>query len=342
MEYNPFIISFLVTILFIVVLIPISKNIGLVDKPNYRKSHNGTIPLVGGISMFFGIVIGMYIMQLDMMLILPLAVVTTMGAVDDFIGIDFKLRFAVQIIAIIILFKYFATPVDSLGDILNQGNAVTLEWAIFFTIFASVGVINAFNFSDGIDGLAGGCALVSLISIILLSYLKGLMHLVPFLVLVVSVIIPYLLFNLYCTNCNSKIFMGDSGSMLIGLVLAYSLVHFSQGDNMIFSPVTALWIYALPLIDTVSIMLRRMMHKRSPFKPDRKHLHHLFQRLGYSDKKTLLILISISMVFAIIGLLSDFFHVAEWKMFTLFLAVFFIYFYFILHAWRLTVFLKNH
>jgi UDP-GlcNAc:undecaprenyl-phosphate GlcNAc-1-phosphate transferase len=324
------------------VLMPISKNIGLVDKPNYRKNHNGDIPLVGGVSMFSGITIGIYILQLDMILILPLAIVTIMGAVDDFIGISFKFRFAVQIMAIIILFKYFATPVNSLGDILSQGNVVTLEWAIFFTIFASIGVVNSFNFSDGIDGLAGGLALVTLMSIILLSHLKGLMHLVPFVVLVVSAIVPYLFFNLYCANCNSKIFMGDSGSMLIGLVLAYSLIHFSQDGSMIFSPVTALWIYALPLIDTVSIMLRRVIHKKSPFKPDRQHLHHFFQRLGYSDKKTLLILILISIVCATIGLLSDFFHVAEWKMFVLFIAVFFIYFYFILHAWRLTVLLKNH
>jgi len=341
-HYLVYFFVFITTIISIWFLTPIAIRVGLVDRPNYRKKHGNDTPLIGGIAILFGVMVGVFLLQLDLLLLLPFVIVTIMGSIDDLIGISFKLRFAIQIIAIVILFNYFANPLNNLGDILGLGDITLAKLSMVVTIFASIGVMNSFNFSDGIDGLAGSLAMITLSSVIVLSYLKDIKFFIPFLVVVILAIVPYLFFNLrYRSNQINKIFMGDAGSMLIGLILAYCLIHFSQGNNIVFSPVTALWIYALPLIDTVAIMLRRVINKKSPFKPDRKHLHHFFQRIGFSDRKTLFVLTLISITFAVIGVLSDLLHIAEWKMFVLFLIIFLVYFFAIMHAWKLAIFFNN-
>ena len=115
----------------------------------------------------------------------------------------------------------------------------------------------------------------------------------------VFALIPYLLFNLdLIGKGKGKIFMGDAGSTFLGLGISWALVSFSQGDNLIFSPVTALWIFSVPLIDTIFVMSRRVVNGKSPFKPDRKHLHHFFIQSGRTDRETLFIIVSFSIVMA--------------------------------------------
>ena len=116
--------------------------------------------------------------------------------------------------------------------------------------------------------------------------------------------------------------MGDAGSMLIGLAIVWLLIDLSQGEDRVFAPVTALWLFAMPLIEMVTAVLRRLTSGKSPFKPDLFHSHHLLIRLGFGEKTTLLVIILFSLLMAVIGILGELYGVAEWVMFVGFLLVF--------------------
>ena len=121
--------------------------------------------------------------------------------------------------------------------------------------------------------------------------------------------------------------MGDAGSMLIGLAIVWLLIDLSQGEDRVFAPVTALWLFAMPLIEMVTAVLRRLTSGKSPFKPDLDHSHHLLIRLGVGEKSTLLILILFSLLMAVIGILGELYEVAERVMFVGFLLIFGIHFF---------------
>ena len=120
--------------------------------------------------------------------------------------------------------------------------------------------------------------------------------------------------------------MGDAGSMFIGLSLAWVLIDLSQGEGGSFSPVIALWLFAFPLIEIVSTILRRLNSGMSPFKPDSSHTHHILLKLGYSNKKTLIIILIFSSIMAGIGIIGESYLIAENLMFLGFLLVF-VFFY---------------
>ena len=119
------------------------------------------------------------------------------------------------------------------------------------------------------------------------------------------------------------------------------MIELSQGGQRVFAPVTALWIFSIPLMDTISIIFRRIINGRSPFNPDREHLHHFFQSLGYSDRKALLIIIAMSVVMASIGIWSEYSDISEWKMFALFIFIFVLYLLGVMYAWRLKRLIKK-
>ena len=127
--------------------------------------------------------------------------------------------------------------------------------------------------------------------------------------------------------------MGDAGSMFLGFVLSWFLITLSQGDDRAMSPVTALWLFSAPLIETLTMMIRRVRNGRSPFSADREHLHHLLELAGYSKHMTLLIIIAASVLFAATGLLGHFLEVPEPVMFYSFLAAFGVYLVLIKRGW---------
>ena len=129
--------------------------------------------------------------------------------------------------------------------------------------------------------------------------------------------------------------MGDAGSMFIGLTIAWLLIDLSQGENRIFAPVTALWLFAVPLIEMSSAILRRLTSGKSPFMPDLYHFHHLLIRLGVGEKTTLLIMILFSLLMAVMGILGELYGIAEWVMFVGFLLIFGI------HIFSYRMFLRN-
>lgn len=321
----------------ILFLYPMAKKIGLLDHPCDRKCHSGTIPLVGGIAIYIATLTACSLVfhnntTINLFLISS-GLIVFLGALDDYLNLGAKIRLIAQVLIASILIFGAGRYIHYFGDLLGFGLLDIGAWGIIFTMVAILSAINAFNMTDGIDGLAGFLALNTYGSLALLFYLNGSNMLALPIILIFS-IIPFLLFNLgFVPGPVKKIFMGDAGSMFIGLSVVWLLVLGTQGDNPIFRPVTALWIIAVPLIDMTVIVIRRVQKGKSPLQADRGHLHHIFIRTGFSSHQALFYIVLISLIYSAIGLTGEFYAVPEWIMFALFMLVFCVYAYGIHHAW---------
>jgi UDP-GlcNAc:undecaprenyl-phosphate GlcNAc-1-phosphate transferase len=325
-----------------------AKKIGLVDKPNARKLHDGAIPLVGGLSICISLLYFLFnnpnILPHTELYAACILILVGVGVLDDKYDISFKLRFAVQAGLSIIMMVVGDIELITIGDVFGTGDVITLGWFGFLvTIFAVVGAINAFNMVDGIDGLLGGLSIVTFGGLGIMLYFDGQHNLAYICLVLVVTIVPYILLNLGAFGRKRKVFMGDAGSMLIGFTVIWLLLLSSQnGSKPPLRPVTALWLIAIPLLDMAAIMIRRVRRGDSPFKPDREHLHHIFQRLGLSSTQTLIVISSIASVFAAIGIGAEMLNIPEYVMFYAFVACFAIYLLLLSNIWSITAYIRKN
>ena len=179
---------------------------------------------------------------------------------------------------------------------------------------------------DGIDGLIGSLSLNTFTAIAVLFLMSGNNSYLSYPLMLATATLPYLMFNLgYFKKYSKKIFMGDAGSMFIGLSVIWLLTIGTQGNNTSFRPVTALWICAVPLMDMLAIVMRRYRKGKSPFKPDRDHLHHILQRAGLSSRQTLVVISIFAALMSLIGVLGEYFQVPESIELILFVLIFILY-----------------
>ncbi|AEG10757.1 UDP-N-acetylglucosamine--undecaprenyl-phosphate N-acetylglucosaminephosphotransferase [Shewanella baltica] len=346
MEYLiPLFTVFCLTCIAIKVLNPIAQRVGLVDLPNERKLHVGAIPLIGGISIYCSVLLvsSIFIEQSQVfnLYLISAALILFLGVLDDKYDLSVRIRMAAQVITASILIFGAGLYLTSFGHIFHFFDLKLGYVGIVVTILAVIGAINAFNMVDGIDGLAGMLSLVTFSSLAFLFYWAGnSWFMLP--LLFIGAIIGYLLFNLKWPFASfEKIFMGDAGSMLIGLTVVWMLVIGTQPETSVFSPVTALYLIAIPLMDMTAIMYRRVKKGLSPFKPDRDHLHHIFERAGYNRKQTLIRISLASLLLAIIGVGSDILHVPESIMFITFLAIFAAYNWALSNIWQILTWIRK-
>lgn len=140
-------------------------------------------------------------------------------------------------------------------------------------------------------------------------------------------VIPYMAFNLGLLGKHNRIFLGDAGSMFLGLAAVWLLMHHTQAPANMFSPVTALWLIALPLMDMLSIVVRRAANGKAPFHPDRNHLHHLFMDHGLSDRAALFVIGTLAVIFAAVGVISEAKGFSDGIMLFIFLGIFAAYYF---------------
>ncbi|MGL6170868.1 MAG: UDP-N-acetylglucosamine--undecaprenyl-phosphate N-acetylglucosaminephosphotransferase [Vibrio sp.] len=330
----------------LLVLRKVATQIGLVDKPNERKLHQGSIPLVGGIAICFSLVYFLFnnptLIPHSPLYATCIILLVIVGALDDKYDLNFKIRIFVQAALSIAMMVVGGIELHTVGDAFGFGE-VELGWMGYvITILAVVGAINAFNMVDGIDGLLGALSVVTFGGLGLMLSYDG-QHQLAYLCLVMIVIIaPYILLNIGALGRKRKVFMGDAGSMLIGFTVIWFLLLSSQnGKTPPLRPVTALWLIAVPLMDMTAIMLRRIRRGDSPFKPDREHLHHIFQRLGLKSSQTVLVISVIAASFASFGMLGEIYNISEAWMFYSFIGCFIIYAVLLSYVWRITRFLRT-
>lgn len=321
---------------------PFALKVGLVDIPNHRKVHTGEVPLVGGIAVYIGVLTASAILlpqgQIINLYLISSGLIVMLGALDDYKDLSVSIRIIAQVLIASLMVYGAGLYLQDFGDILFGLNT-RLGWAGYpMTILAVIAAINAFNMTDGIDGLAGMLSLVAFVGISILMFFNNQSLYVLPLILAAS-IIPFLMFNLGIVGgAAKKVFMGDAGSMFVGLSIVWLLVIGTQGveSDISFRPVTALWLIAIPFLDMCAITIRRLLKKRSPFKPDKEHVHHIMMRLGLSARSALYLISFISLLFATFGLMGEYFQWSETFMFLTFLLVFVLYFFALKHAWKVS------
>lgn len=295
---------------------PIALRIGWVDHPSPRKCHNTPTPLIGGVALYGGYLIGgLFLDNVTLPSNLLLAVATCImiiGCLDDCWRLRPWIRLLAEFGLALLLTGWGGLLVHTLGDLLGWG-VIDLEIGLIpFSMFAFVAVINALNMSDGLDGLAAGQSLVAFLALLFLATQANRWQESGWILLAIVVLSPFLLLNAPLSqNRVAQVFLGDGGSMLLGLALFWFTVTLSQGANAACSPAIALWLLAIPLIDLSSSIMRRLYTGYHPFYPDRGHIHHVLLRLGYNKRQVFLILVGSSSLFALLAITAHLLAIPE-------------------------------
>jgi UDP-GlcNAc:undecaprenyl-phosphate GlcNAc-1-phosphate transferase len=307
----------------------VARKVGLVDKPNDRKFHQGHIPLVGGVSVYLSLWI-LYLMQPawlpDFTLYMICAtLLLAIGVLDDRYDLPVWPRVALQA-AIAVLMICNGLYLKNFGGILFGHQLILGLGGTVITVFAVWGAINAFNMVDGVDGLLGALSCVTFCALAVMFDNHGDTDMALWCLCLMVSCLPYLLLNLgVIWGRKFKVFMGDAGSTLLGFTVIWLLILGSQGEDKVMQPVTALWLIAIPLMDMLRVMIIRVRCGCSPFKPDRQHLHHILMSSGCSARRTVVIMVLLATLFASVGIMGEMLHIAEVASLLLFVCVFFLY-----------------
>lgn len=323
--------ALMATLLSILILFPLSYKVGLVDLPGGRKKHGEAVPLTGGLAIFISL--SFFVLTLYNTITLPIYLLMFWIAsfflviiciVDDKKSLSPLQRFIAQSIAILLITWLGKTQILSLGkmfgtDALNLG-----VLAIPFTIFSIIGVINAVNMTDGIDGLAGSVSIAETVLLLFLAVRVNAQYEVYVIFCLIGSLIGFLVFNFpsFITK-KRKVFLGDTGSMLLGFTLSWLCVRLTQGENAI-PAVLMLWVMALPIMDTIYLIINRKARGVSPLKSDRRHMHHILLQY-FSNRQTVLILFAVSLIIGSIGIGMYLIGVSELNLFISYLSLFVIY-----------------
>lgn len=293
------VLAFLATAL----LMPVARSIGWVDKPSVRKEHQGLIPLIGGWAILISLAVMQFIGPAEQRAPVGYWVggllLFSVALVDDRFPIRARWRAIVQVVAAVAAVGLGGRFLPSVGDVLGVGLGIGLlsnPWVMLpLSLVGTVAVINAVNFTDGADGLCGGLSFISLmwfaVALVFASQAAQAAGItpepfaaamVPMAAALMGGIAGFLWFNLRSPlRSRAAVFLGDSGSMLLGFTLAWFAIHATSAFGAAsVKPVVSLWIVAVPLADSASCIVRRIRTGVTPMTPDLKHLHHLVVRLG--------------------------------------------------------------
>ena len=309
--------SFLLCLLAMVALRPLAVAIDLIDRPGGRKSHKGDVPLVGGIAMLLGILIGVGLLPnsewADNSLLGACSLLVTVGLIDDKVSLTPWTRLSVQITAAAMLMFGTGDAIITLGSMFGVPVSLTGWSSLLITLISVIAAINAANMLDGMDGLAGGISLVALAALAILAHQDGNQVALSISLVMSGAVAAFLLSNLpFEFNRRMHCFMGDSGSTLLGFSIAWLCISVTQ-EPMVSTakPVTILWIVALPLFDLVWTIIRRCAKGVPPFRSDQDHLHHKLLHAGLSVKATFATMIGLAIILATTGIALDRMQVLE-------------------------------
>lgn len=336
-----FLAALMMSLVTVLVARPVALKYGLVDKPGGHKLHEHHTPLVGGLAIFLSVALAWMLAPLlgmgSMNAIFAAAcgLLFAIGLIDDHVQLSVKLRFAIQIVAALLL-VYSDVLLLDLGYLLPDQLVILGVLAIPLTVFAVVGAINALNMIDGIDGMCGLVSFASFSLLLFVAFTSGSQVQVLLLLCVLGGVGGFLVFNMPIPGrARASIFMGDAGSTLLGFLLAYLLISLSQGEQRAMSPVVALWIFAVPLMDTLGVMLRRVWLKKSPFAADRGHIHHLLTDAGFRVRQTVVCMSALQLVLGATGLAAYYLGVPDAASLAAFFLLFAAYVYLISRPWRI-------
>ena len=299
-----FIIGFILVVISIPSIISVANAKHLFEPFEKRKIHTKIVPPMGGIAIFIGFTLSSIIatdgISFDALkyIIASVIIMFFIGLKDDLMIISARKKLMVQIFAAIILITLGNVRFTHLHGILGTGS-ISYITSLILSIFAMVAIINAFNLIDGIDGLASGLAMLAAASFGIWFFLTGHIQFSILSFALVGSLAGFFIYNVF--GHRNKLFMGDTGSLIIGLVVSALVVKFNEFniDTTILyavnaAPSVSFAIIIVPLVDTLRVMTIRISSKRSPFSPDTKHIHHRLLELVHSHIKVTMIIVAVN------------------------------------------------
>lgn len=305
MEYSKLFCMVFIVFLFVAIFMPIVKKIavhvGAIDIPNKRKVHKVPIPRFGGVGIYAGFLLGCMLfgiesIQMNAILIGSFIIVLT-GIIDDIKPVPARYKLLGQIAAAAVVPLYsgiLLRDISAFGIYIHFG-----VLSPFITILFIVAIMNCINFIDGLDGLAGGISAIYFLMIGIIAILfhsTGLDMILSFIML--GAVLGFLVHNFY----PASIFMGDSGSLFLGYIIA--VISLLGYKNVTFtSLIVPIFLLAIPIMDTLFAIIRRLLRHESIAMPDKCHLHHQLLKLNFSIRKSVLIIYLIDILFAIASII---------------------------------------
>ncbi len=303
-----FTFAFMVTFFAIPVIIEVARRKKLFDEPDERKVHKMVIPTLGGLGIFGGFILatllGAPVASNELQYFAAAAIVIFfLGIKDDILVLSAAKKFIGQLIAAGIIIKFGGVQISNMHGFLGIYTIPHLA-SIVLTVFTIIVIINSFNLIDGVDGLAGSLGLLTaLVFGAYFYYASQLLYAVMAFSLAGS-LIGFLIYNF----SPAKIFMGDTGSLLIGLINSIMVVKFINiADSSAVSfpleaaPAIGIAILIVPLFDTLRVFALRIFKRRSPFSPDRNHVHHFLLELGFSHTRITLLCVGTNIGFILLA-----------------------------------------
>lgn len=304
-------LAFIITFFSIPVIIQVAKDKRLFDEPDERKLHKTVIPTLGGLGIFAGFIMATLMgVPLDVnsnlqYFMAAIIVVFFLGLKDDILILSATKKFAGQIIAAGILIKFGDIRIHDLHGLYGIHHLPNIaSWVI--TLLTIILITNSFNLIDGVDGLAGSLGVISSLCFGFYFYIADEFTYAIMAFSLCGGLIGFLIYNF----SPAKIFMGDTGSLLVGLVNSILLVKFiniasvpTAAYHLPGAPAVAFAVLMIPLFDTIRVFSMRILHRRSPFSPDKNHIHHFILDTGLNHRNTTLTCVAANIVFILVAVL---------------------------------------
>lgn len=298
-------LAFLLTFFAIPVIIQVAKDKKLFDEPDERKVHKNVIPTLGGLGIFAGFIIATLMgvpsgITSELQYFAAAAtVIFFLGIKDDILILSASKKFIGQLIAAGIIIKFGGVQISNMHGFLGI-NEIPHIASIVISIFTIIVITNSFNLIDGVDGLAGSLGLLTTLVFGVYFYYVGQLTYAVMALALSGSIIGFLIYNF----SPAKIFMGDTGSLLIGLINSILVIKFinvagNPASNFPIeaAPAIGFSILMIPLFDTLRVFGLRILNRRSPFSPDRNHVHHFLLDLGLSHRMVTITCVSVNIMF---------------------------------------------
>ncbi|RLT69779.1 undecaprenyl/decaprenyl-phosphate alpha-N-acetylglucosaminyl 1-phosphate transferase [Parabacteroides sp. CH2-D42-20] len=321
--------GFLFAVSLGMVIIPrilvISHKKRLYDVPDARKVHTMPVPRLGGLSFFPVILMSMFLVigfrlyfwDMDtsslsfnmlyeyLFLFVGMTLLYLVGVCDDLVGVGYRYKFAVQIAAAFLL-VLSGNWFDSFGGLFGI-YSVPVWVGVPFTVFIVVYITNAINLIDGIDGLASGLCCIALSVLSVIFFLRGQYVYALLAICTLGILMPFWCYNVFGNaNRGHKLFMGDAGSLTLGYVISFLIIHMSVTNEVsptLSNPymVIAFSTVLVPLLDVIRVVLHRLREHKNPFLPDKNHFHHKLLRTGMRVRVVMVCIIAISAFFILLN-----------------------------------------
>ncbi|MGA2190458.1 MAG: MraY family glycosyltransferase [Steroidobacteraceae bacterium] len=284
----PFIVGMAVTMVCLPMLARLAARWLIIDRPGVRKVHTIPIPRVGGVAMAAGVVVAalltVHLQAADRWFLAAAAILIIFGVLDDRFDLDYRIKLIGQVLAvmIVVLGGDVRIHMIALDDRLSLPAWVSMPLTVFFL----VGVTNAVNLADGLDGLAGGTTFLCLCAVALISSVGDTGSATALALAFAGAVLGFLRFNTY----PASVFMGDAGSQLLGFTIGVLSIRATQGVSSEISAAIPILLLAVPILDTLSVMVQRLSEGRSPFSADKNHIHHKLLALGFDHHEAVMVI----------------------------------------------------